>query len=221
MPDLNFAELIDDLEQAVVAPPDRPVIWGGECAAADLADFLKAWKLEQRDMPWRLWEWVSDIAWAYAAAEIAADLEWLERGRLFGSGGDLELRRDADRILWRFVGPADAAFPAGFDWEDAADQRPAARFLIADYWRAHTGYVLHCRARSVLLWGQEILRGQPPQPTGVWQEDRVAGVKQALHYPTLSGQGRERRGELCYWEYLHGDNVEAVWWRELRGWQPR
>jgi hypothetical protein len=88
--------------------------------------------------------------------ELPADeqAELLERARLFGEGGDLEVWRTGEAFRWRFVGRSEYA-PGGKEaaWPENA----------------------HWRDRRALLWGTRS-DGQAQ-----WYDDRVAGA--ALTYP--------------------------------------
>lgn len=238
MSSVDFDRLIVELATATVAPEARPSIWGGEFEATttNLSAFLQAWKLEDRDMPWRIWEWVSDIVLEHGhesmpdrpdCPEQGRILDYLERGRAFGPHGDLSLRRDGGYFLWHFVGPRQTDLPAGFQWEyseeskleteNSPDANPGTSFPVADYWHERpVDWDLQVRPRSVLLWGQE-RRDENKKPLGTWHDDRVSGVRRLLKYPTMSGRDEDGRVKLCYREYLRGDSVEAIWWLDLKG----
>ncbi len=199
----------------------RPTIWGGQFEANWLTEFLEAWNLAVRDMPWRVWEWISDLKMDHVAPGIAGlpgNPHLLERGRLFGTDGDLSLRRDGERFLWNFVGRRDTTLPQRLHWEgpvkeSSAEKDVGSRFAVADYWAYHPQAFLSGRRRVVLLWGKE--RYHNGNPMGTWHDDRVSNVKHPLVYPTMSGKNRVR---LSYCEYMRGDVIEAVWWLRLEGW---
>lgn len=201
---LDFEQEIEALFDAKAVSTETLTIWGGNFAATEVTKFIAAWNWSQLDMPWRIWEWASDIAFEHQTGTPTPtpgdfrSMAWLERARLFGPGGDLELRRAGERFLWRFVG-------------DAQKTQTPRDSKLSDYWQDHAAWRLHVKDRVALLWGQE-LPGHP----GQWQEDRVAAAQ--LHYPNVQGdeQGRVR---LHYREYLHGGNVEAVWWLGLEKWE--
>ena len=89
---INFDHLIEKMQKAQVTDADRPTILGGQFAADRLADFLKTWQSRWSQMPFRLWEHVSHIEFADAPGEP----EFLQRAEIFGKGGHLSLRRDAE-----------------------------------------------------------------------------------------------------------------------------
>lgn len=196
----DFEQEIEALFADHTASTETLAIWGGAFAAAQLADFLSAWEWNELDIPWRIWEWASDITFEYQTGAPTFEpakfrnLEWLERVRFFGPHGDLELRRDGDCFLWHFVG------------EGQRVQQPHG-FRLDNYRDTHTPGRFHVNTRTVLLWGQEF-KDHP----GQWQENRVAAAR--LCYPNVQpdAQGRVR---LRYREYLYGGNVEAVWWLGL------
>jgi hypothetical protein len=223
MTPFDFGALIDELERAKVSRDGLPALWGGEFGSELLAGFLSAW-IDRSDLPWRLWEWVSDIQLRHEVGPVPGDLPWLERARLFGDGGDLELRRDGQRILWRFVGPPVSALPSGLrlatDGSSTAstgavgEGDESSAFVAYPYPYGGLGPDWRCVRRTSLLWGQELL-DEHDQGLGVWQEDRVA--VRLLRYPDMSGLSQYGRVELVYDEYLQGDAVQAVWWRALQG----
>lgn len=178
---------------------------GGRIETKVLEMFLSQWEWTKLDMPWRIWEWVSDIAFEHeAGAPALANAgvrrpEWLERLRFFGPSGDLELRRDGEHFLWRLVGLPTVNIPA--------------RFGNADYWQAYPERSLTLVPRRALLWGKEI-QDDAGLPQGQWQEDRVGYAQ--LIYPEMQG---DERVVLEYREYLYGDNLEAVWWLGLERWE--
>lgn len=204
------------MDETIKGTQDNLTIWGGACKAADLETFLNAWAAVSTHMPWRIWEWVSKITFEHSTA-IPENLKWLERGRLFGEGGDLSLRRDGAQVYWHFVGEKPQKLPDGFVWASAENKE--ARFRVFDYWQApdNAARELTIFDRKALLWGQE-LRDAGQQSLGVWQDDRISGVE-ALVYQQMSGQGEAGRVQLCYREYVSGGNVEAVWWLGLEGWE--
>jgi len=214
---IDFDDRIEALFEGPVTTKDNLSIWGGEFKAGRTDDFLKKWKLEQRDMPWRVWEWISQITFQWKTEPDNSEM--LERGRLFGPGGDLSLRRDGERFLWCFIGPRQEALPDGFEWDEGKNDEPETEklFLVADYWcRQPTGWELQSRDRTVLLWGQEH-REQNENPLRTWHDDRVGGVREPIEYPTMSGRDKEGRVKLCYREYLRGGDMEVVWWLGLKG----
>jgi hypothetical protein len=200
MANIDFLELIDLLEVAEMSGEQCPTIEGGRFAASALSDFLDAWELGGRDMPWRLWEWVSDLLWEHGTAALPFDStparrrDWLERARIFGPGGDLSLRREGGEFVWHFVGAHGAQIPAAFTNDEAGDAEGGQTDHL----------VAFCCATA--LWGNK-----RPLPGGgvFWQE-------QPLYYP---GAGEPDRVQLAYREYLCGADTVAVWWLGLEGLQ--
>ena len=190
MASINFDELIQRLADAPVRTEEDLSIWGGNFEARRLADFLKRWKLEEREMPWRIWEWVSRIVFQWET--LPGNPKLLERGRLFGPGGDLSLRRDGDRFLWHFIGPAGVEPPVGFE--------------ARSYWENRDRRPLREREESVLLWGKWY-----SYPGRRW-EDRVGGAD--LRYPKMLG---EEWVWLDYRRYEDAGQTAFVWYRGLRG----
>lgn len=156
--------------------------------AVDFATWVSAWQLPRPGMPWSLWQWTDRIVIEHEAA-MPGDLEYLERGRVFGPEGDLELRRDGDDVRWRFVGAPDVPLPP--------------RSISEDYWAAAC-HGLRAFERTALLWGTH-------RSGGNWQDDRVGWA--SLRYPPTLGE--PERVRLRYREYLDGGDVAAVWLLDL------
>jgi hypothetical protein len=202
-PTVVFAHLIEQMKEAEVPAADRPTILGGQFDSKRLAAFLAAWRVDWEKMPWRIWEHVSDIAFADKPRE--PDL--LQRGEVFGEGGHLSLRRDGQRWFWHYIGPADQPGPAGFG------KAPECEDFWAD--RSNQGVTLRKYEEQVLLWGKEILdeTKQPPEHTGRWWEDRVAAAR--LDYPgRLKGHNHVY---LTFWRFTDGGRTVFVWYREMKG----
>jgi hypothetical protein len=149
-------------------------------------------------MPWSIWQWTDAIPPGHQATQ-PGDLDYLERGRLFGKQGDLELRREGDRVLWRFIGPA-------IDPDPVPDEVKTTDYEAANYWDEHTERDLRPYERTALLWGADDDRD------GRWYEDRVGRAD--LNYPEMEGR---QVVQVRYIEYLHGGDVEFV---RLLGLEP-
>lgn len=176
-------------------------IWGGELTASGtesleqvLERFLAVWNDPARQMPWRVWEYVDEIEFTKGQA---TKLPLLERGRVFGQGGDLSLRRDGERVLWYFVGKSWQSPPSGFDY--------------ADFWQAHPNFErLRWRRERSLLWGEYKTALER------WQEDRVGRAR--LSYP-VDATAAGPQGQRMMMDYIvltDGGQVAFVWWRRLR-----
>jgi hypothetical protein len=142
-------------------------------------------------MPWSIWQWTDAIDIEHQAAQ-PGDLDYLERGRVFGEQGDLELRREGDRVLWRFVGPVADPDPVPDDiktdeYGAASDRNEQAERGLRPY------------ERTALLWGAD------DDGDGRWFEERVGRAR--LEYPTMKGS---QVVQVHYVEYLHGGDVKFV-----------
>ena len=198
---INFDELIKQLDDAKKVGRGELAIWGGSFEASKLQEFLDAWGLEKRKMPYRVWEWASAMVFEKDTLPDQTEdpmkaLEWLERGRAFGPDGDLSLRRDGERFFWHFVGEGKTIIPENFG--------------NVDYWASRQNKLTEM-PRKTLLWGEY----QERNGTSFWQEDRVSGGAAPLDYP-VENITEKQRLVLNYNEYLLGDNVEAVWWLEVQ-----
>ena len=188
---LDLEELVREMLGASLIGPTELAVWGGEFAADRLQAFLQTWNLPCAGMPWSLWQWTDKIQMKHGAG-APADLDYLERGRIFGPDGDLELRRDprqdGDRFLWRFVGESGIAQPQGFD--------------VAPYWAGREDKPLQSYERTALLWGSK--EAAKPHGKASWHDDRVGGAE--LDYPSVNSN----RAQVRYVEYLRGGDVELV-----------
>lgn len=79
------------------------VIWGGEFKADALNDFLSAWGHALKKLTWRMVELVSSFDVKRKDQDLFDDENDVERLRLFGEQGDLDIRRDGNRFYWRFI----------------------------------------------------------------------------------------------------------------------
>ena len=186
---VSFEEILSRMDDDRLTPDEWPTIVGGKCSEGGLMDWLS--NLSLKGMTHRIWEFTDRCT-------IGADgppetAEWLERARLFGEGGDLDLRRDGDRFLWRYVGKKEKA-PKGavLEWP-GSDVAP-----------------VYCRERTALLWGTR--KGEQEQ----WFDDRVSGA--SLTYfsgPLPLPEKVEERVQVRYCEYTQAGRTLAVWLRGL------
>jgi hypothetical protein len=187
---IDFEDVINEMSQPRIGPGGLTALGGNESFSPETARrLLTAWGIPRPDMPWGVWEFMDEITPIQGVESIREDLEYLERVRVFGRGGDVEVRRDGDRLLWRFVGPGGLNAPAGF--------------AALDYWAAHPE-PLHRRELTTLLWGEY----DPEAKT--WREDRVRAANLNYAAPT-----DWRRVALRFAEYAHAGVVAHVWWLDL------
>jgi hypothetical protein len=181
---VDFPNLIRRMKEDELKPSEWPTVVGGECSEAELVDWLNGLDLSAMEV--RIWESTDRCTIGDDGPPETAG--WLERARIFGAGGDLDVRRDGDDFRWRYVGEADYApeeeellpYPG-------TPERPVYR-----------------RTREALLWGER-KEGQPQ-----WFDDRTAGAD--LSYPV---EGAPARVQVHYWEYTQAGRTLAVWLRGL------
>jgi hypothetical protein len=190
---VNFDELVKQVRGAQVGK-DKLSIWGGECSEAQALDLVQHWPTLAQ-MPYRIWEYSSDIA--FGRDTLPDNAQWLERGRLFGPVGDFTLLRDGNLFRWHFVG-------------QAGTQPPTGNYGAQDYWQIENnkGTTFHRYAEQALLWGER-KEGQPR-----WFEDRVGAAQ--LEYPVPADW---RRVQICYDAFSRNGRVEFVWLRGLEEWK--
>jgi hypothetical protein len=185
---IDFDALIDEVCQEGWGR-DQISIWCGSCNEDDLFDFLLSWNLV--DMRYRIWESSSEVVFQKDLLPSSSIL--LERGRLFGNGGDLTLRRYRKSFHWHFIGPAGIQPPNG----DYGSQ---------DYWEkdGKRDCTFHKNDEKVLLWGER-KEGQ-----NRWIDDRVGSA--ILHYPAPSYW---RKIQLKYAAFGRAEKIEFIWLQSL------
>jgi hypothetical protein len=187
----EFDKLVSKVNKPQVGK-ERPAIWGGTCTEDKVKDFLAGWDL--KEMPYCIWESTDRIKFKKEEEARVPNVALLERGRLFGKDGDLDLRRDGDTFRWRFVGDPDMRPPEGYD---AAEN---------NFWEQHPDTKFHCYTETALLWGE--------REDKRWRDDRVAAAE--LNYPAPDDA---ERVELTYNVYSRKGCVEFVWLTGLSEWK--
>ncbi len=185
-PRVDFDKLVQEVRQPQCGKADLS-IWAGRCAEDQLQDFIRQWPLDR--MPYRIWEYASEIAFEWDT--LPSNVALLERGRLFGEGGDLELRRDGGEFAWRFIGPAGVQPPT---------DRPA------DFWSTYPDVTFYRRRETALLWGK--------REDNRWHDDRVGAAR--LEYPAPAGWPRV---QVEFWTFSRAGRVEFVWYTGLSAWK--
>jgi len=185
---VNFTELVEQVKKPLWGR-EHLAIWGGTCSEDILLDFIQDWPLEQ--MPCRIWKYTNRIAFE---EQPPTNATLLERGRLFGVGGDLELRRDGNVFRWRFVGKLGIRLPKGYDTDEA------------NFWTDNQEAAFHCYEETALLWGKRSSEG--------WYDDRVAAAD--LRYPV---DGEPERVQVHYKTFSRAGCIEFVWFTGLSEWK--
>jgi hypothetical protein len=165
---------------------DQLAIWGGQCSEADVLALLRDWPQRDEDMPFCIWEYADRIV--IERETLPEGTGWLERGRLFGPGGDLTVRRDGEHFLWHFVGRWGARPPSG-------------SYGAQDFWTQpnEAGTTFHQREKCALLWGER------QEGFDLWFENRTARAE--LRYP-LEQTGWVR---VRYQTFSRAGQTEFVW----------
>ncbi len=188
---VNFDQLVEAVTKGKQYGEADLAIWGGICAEAELTAFLSKWGLSE--MPFRIWEYASRID--FNRGMLPGDVNLLERGRLFGEGGDLELRRDGAIFRWRFIGKPGAQSPSGHQPEPD------------NFWAKNKVVTFHCCDENALLWGER------KENQSRWFDDRVG--RALLDYPEPAASAAWQRVRIRYWTFSRAGRIEFVWLREL------
>jgi hypothetical protein len=150
--------------------PEDLTIWGGQLAEADLARFLDVWQpaVDWGRLVWLMVEEVSRFYVQRAAGAGWPDVEQVERLRLFGEGGDLDVRRDEAVFHWRFVGETAGALPTmdrqHFPFQSFWDLNPDNHFYEVEecyyQWRLQDDRVTNHWSRGTDLAAEGVLLRQ-------------------------------------------------------------
>jgi len=188
---MNLEQIIRDIREGKRYGQNDLAIWGGECAEAELTAFLAAWDLSE--MPFRIWEYISRMD--FQCGTLPDNISLLERGRLFGGGGDLTLRRDGPDFFWCFIGQPET--------------QPPANYKVEDFWDDN-GLAFHRWDETALLWGERKSGGVR------WLDDRVGRAD--LDYP-VPEEWEWERVQVRYWTFSHAGRTAFVWLRGLEEWK--
>jgi hypothetical protein len=189
-PCVDFGNLTDEIRQPQCGQKELTIL-GGRCSESNLEGLFQKWNLAE--MPFRIWEYCSEIV--FEKSTIPRNFALLERGRVFGEGGDLMLRRNGIDFEWRFIGPAGIA-------------KPTADYEPQNYWKTKINVTFHKKEETSLLWGK--WNGDQ------WIEDRVGAAK--LNYPVKISE-KEKRLQLNYKTFTHAGIVAFVWFTGLSEWE--
>ena len=141
-------------------------------------------------MPFGIWEELSAVR--LDRDQLPPEAWSLLRGRIFGPGGDLEVRRQGARFQWRLIGPGGM-------------QLAAAPNQGEDFWAepSNAKQWFYRSEATFLLWGEGDGKGR-------WHEDRVGAAQ--LAYPVNASWGRVQiRARL----FCRNGQVEFVWYQGL------
>ena len=172
-------------------PTVRGGVWDSE---AELVRQLEPYRNSEA-LPWHIWEYTDSCT--IGQGWLTQDVQWLERARLFGEGGDLDVRRDRDRFLWRYVGESDQT-PAGGTELQPDGESPVYR-----------------RERTVLLWGTR------KRDQDRWFDDRVSGASLTyLPDPPPLPEKVDERVQVRFREYTQAGRTLLVWLQGLEPYGP-
>ena len=177
---------VDELLEEKRISRDDIQIWGGEIEENGLKEFISKWDFS--DMPYRIIETVKEIILTTDNIDIKPDI--IERIRIFGKGGDLDLRRNSSRFIWRYIGKN--PLPQSIEGEDFWNKNPSAKFFVEE--------------KEALLWGRY------NQDIDLWHDDRVGRAK--LLYPVSE---KPERVKICYKTFSENGVISFVWFTGLKG----
>jgi hypothetical protein len=142
-------DVFRQVDEAPFIMAEQLRVWGGEFDEKELTVFLQAWD----DTPEGYFSWaiVEEVSRFYVLAIRKPEQATpprpalLERLRVFGEQGDLDIRRDGDTFRWRLIGAESPNWPtlAGFQpedfWQFVPETKPVFREVAKNYfqWRPH------------------------------------------------------------------------------------
>lgn len=122
-------------------------ILGGQMTEGQLNAFLQVWQGKSTsDFAWAMIETVDkfDVCKINSTlGEFIDDVTLLERIRLFGETGDLDVRRNGMQFHWRFIGNKTAVLPN------------LTSFSAVDFWQAAPHTTLREVTRSYYQWREQ------------------------------------------------------------------
>ena len=184
----KFADKVNSLLQEERITKDDLQIWGSEIEENGLQEFISNW--DQSERPFVILETIREIVirknYDFSTLEPPA----VERIRIFGSGGDLDIRRDAYHFRWRYIGKT--RLPEDVKGEDFWDKNAGRKFFLKE--------------EEALLWGQY----NPNRM--VWHDNRVAKAK--LSYPV---DGNLERVKIRYRTLSEAGVIAFVWFVAIEG----
>ncbi|MEM3563792.1 MAG: hypothetical protein QXR19_11215 [Candidatus Jordarchaeaceae archaeon] len=185
----NFSDKIEKLIGAERISKNDIQILGGEIEENDLQRFIEKWDFS--NMPFTILETLSGIIIEKKFDLSHISSNQIERIRIFGQDGDLDIRRDANHFLWRYIGRKNP--PKDINAKDFWNENPHKKFFVEE--------------KEALLWGRKY---DPNR--NLWKDDRVAKAK--LSYP---GKGSSDFPKVRYKALSEKGVVSFVWFLEVRG----
>lgn len=163
-------------------------IWGGKEKGDELHTFFKKWKFI--NMPFVIIETIKEITFTNNIDISNMDIGLIERIRIFGTAGDLDLRRNSTWFIWRYVG----------------ENSPPSNIKGHNFWEENPNIVFFVEEKEALLWGKY------DHSKKLWHDDRVAKAK--LAYPV---NGTPERAKIHYKTLSEKGSISFVWFMEIKG----
>lgn len=159
MNNTDVSESIQSILESKIKQGDLE-IWGGKIDEQELRDFLNAWDFNQ--MPYSITETINTIMFEmnFNFQNLQESLlNSIQRVRIFGIKGDLNIRKDGSSIFWRFIG----------------DEKPPENYNQNNFWINHPNQEFFTTDEEAFLWGT-----YNPE-SHRWRSNKVG--KADLNYP--------------------------------------
>jgi hypothetical protein len=187
---------IDELLAEERITKDKIQIWGGEIKENEWQQFINSWDFS--GMPYTIIETFKEIKFTKEFSDHAnLNPKTMQRIRIFGKSGDLDLRSDFPSINWRYIGKSD--LPSKIK-EDKKTE---------NYWDKNEDKEFFLEEKEALLWGKYWSKHNG---RNLWLDNRVARAE--LSYPV---NGSPKRVKICYKTFSERGCISFLWFTELKG----
>jgi len=189
MKQTSFTELIERLLSEKRVEKGDIQILGGTIKEENLQEFIGKWNL--KNTPYAIIETLEEITITKNPDPSKLESEQVERVRIFGDEGDLDIRRHTNTFSWRYLGKGTP--PPDIEKEDFWKKYPEKKFFTEE--------------KEALLWGKY----NPKKKT--WHIDRVAKAK--LNYP-IQNPEQNQLPKIRYKTLSEGGIISFVWLIEIK-----
>lgn len=162
MSEFDFDKLVDEVMSIETIDKNKIQIWGGKIKVNEIRNLID--EIKALDMPFAIIECVHEINFIKTKDIKIENTNLLERIRLFGPEGDLDIRRINNNLFtWRFIGlPKNKKI-----FEE--------KYNGISFWEKNPETQLFYKEDKARLWGTQL------QKNNQWYDPSVAKAK--LKYP--------------------------------------
>lgn len=194
---IDFKKEVERLSSdKLISASDNIAILGGAIKADQISEFIA--KCNFYMMPYKIWEYTNEIKFVVDELPDSSKYKYLVRGRIFGPGGDMEIRRESDIFLWHFIGQEETINLENYNPKNFWTEGENSKTILRQY------------EESSLLWGDY------KEDLERWQDDRVgwAFLNYPIHDPEVKSKGK--RLEIHYSVFSYQGQVQFIWFKEVK-----